>query len=208
MDNKTLKNAVTLWIDHPDKAIEKYGHISNWNTENVTDMSFLFHTAHHFNDDIGNWNTSNVTTMCGMFLGAHNFDQDISRWNTENVTNIAFMFHNAFSFNQDITDWNLKNVNKNCVVLANAYAFDQNISKWNMYINTMMIQNTKLISRLNDFGDVRRSIECLYSYDRRKNYLHFLLYCGFIRYKGYYLIDVSHPLFDVEDMDKYIATFL
>ncbi len=51
------------------------GDISNWNTENVTDMSSLFDNARIFNQALY-WNTSNVTIMSGMFRHAYEFDQD------------------------------------------------------------------------------------------------------------------------------------
>ena len=50
-----LREAVKLWLDDESTAITKYGHISLWNTSNVTDMSNLFY---NFNQDIGGWDTS------------------------------------------------------------------------------------------------------------------------------------------------------
>jgi surface protein len=37
--------------------------IGNWDTSNVTNMSFMFENASSFNQPIGNWDTSNVTNM-------------------------------------------------------------------------------------------------------------------------------------------------
>lgn len=37
------------------KTIITYGHIRSWNTQWVTDMSFLFADCQYFNEDIGNW---------------------------------------------------------------------------------------------------------------------------------------------------------
>ena len=58
-----LRDAVRLWLTDKSKAITKYGHISLWDTSNVTNMSSMFDGATNFNQDIGNWNTSNVTNM-------------------------------------------------------------------------------------------------------------------------------------------------
>ena len=44
--------------------------ISNWDTSNVTDMSYMFFYASNFNGDISNWDISNVTDMEGMFDGS------------------------------------------------------------------------------------------------------------------------------------------
>ena len=84
-DSNELREAVKLWINNESKALNTYGHISKWNTSNVTDMSHMFQCAKEFNQDIGNWDTSCVTNMNWMFRGATNFNEDIGRWNTSNV---------------------------------------------------------------------------------------------------------------------------
>ena len=87
-DYDELLEAVELWIRDESKAISKYGHISLWDTSNVTDMSHMFVFAYNFNEDIGNWDTSNVTTMRCMFYCSKKFNQDISRWDTSKVIDI------------------------------------------------------------------------------------------------------------------------
>ena len=60
MDNQTIREAVKLWtVDFKEKAIEKYGHISTWQTGDVTDMSQLFEGKKEFNEDISLWDVSN-----------------------------------------------------------------------------------------------------------------------------------------------------
>ena len=39
------------------------GDITNWNTEKVTNMGYMFYHASAFNQDIGSWNTAQVTNM-------------------------------------------------------------------------------------------------------------------------------------------------
>ena len=110
-DTKELRKAVRHWLGDESKAIIKYGHISLWDTSNVTDMSSMFHGANNFNEDIGNWDTSNVTNMRQMFLCTHNFNQDIGRWDTSNVTDMSRMFEYATEFNQNyIINWDTSNV--------------------------------------------------------------------------------------------------
>ena len=41
-NNTTIREAVTLWFSDKTAALNRYGHISKWNTSNVTDMSALF----------------------------------------------------------------------------------------------------------------------------------------------------------------------
>ena len=80
------------------------------NLSAVTDLSYMFHYASAFNQDISNWNTSNVTNMSLLFSGASSFNQDISSWDTGSVTDMAGMFAGATAFNQDISNWNISNV--------------------------------------------------------------------------------------------------
>ena len=51
-NNETLKVAVRDWIEDAAEAETTYGHISNWDTSEVTDMSKMFYQARKFNQDI------------------------------------------------------------------------------------------------------------------------------------------------------------
>ena len=75
----------------------------------ITDMSDLF-VGTDFNGDISNWNTSNVTDMSFMFYDCESFKQDISDWDVSNVTNMNYMFYKCTNFNTDISDWDVSNV--------------------------------------------------------------------------------------------------
>ena len=109
-DRDELKNAVYEWCDYKEEAILEYGHISNWNTINITRMNLLFWHKYNFNDDISDWNTSKVTTMRHMFCRAYRFNQQIDNWDVSNVIDMGFMFCNAKNFNQSIiNDWNICN---------------------------------------------------------------------------------------------------
>ena len=74
LDNETIREAVKHWLEEKESAIAKYGHISDWDTSKVTDMSGLFLGAHDFNDPIENWDTSSVTDMSDMFDCANTFN--------------------------------------------------------------------------------------------------------------------------------------
>ena len=45
-------------------------------------MSYMFEGASAFNSDLSNWNTENVTNISYMFNGASAFNSDLSSWNT------------------------------------------------------------------------------------------------------------------------------
>ena len=129
-DSNELAKAVKLWLNDESKAIIKYGHISLWNTSNVTNMNKLFYDAKKFNKDIGGWDTSNVTDMNNMFYGASNFYHDIGDWNTSNVTNMIYMFSGAKEFNQDIGKWDTSNVTNMNYMFSVASNFIQHIGGW------------------------------------------------------------------------------
>ena len=56
---------------------------------------------------ISNWNTENVTNMYMMFYEAKNFNQPLNSWNMSSVTNMFSMFYMAFNFNQPLNNWDL-----------------------------------------------------------------------------------------------------
>ena len=97
-----IKVAVRAWANPATRAAAEitYGHISDWETSQVTNMEKLFYgywnggdaNMKSFNDDISRWDTSNVTTMECMFYHAHAFNGDLSRWDTSKVTNRYKMF--------------------------------------------------------------------------------------------------------------------
>ena len=66
--------------------------ISKWNTNNVTNMRFLFYNCKSLSSlpDISKWNTNNVIDMGFLFSGCISLSYlpDISKWNTNIVTDI------------------------------------------------------------------------------------------------------------------------
>jgi len=115
----------------------------NWNTVNVTDMSFMF-VAKNFNQPIGHWNTKNVNNMAHMFRGASQFNQYIGNWNTGNVNNMEKMFESAPAFNNSAQpgdsskplNWNTAKVTNMSSMFNGATTFNQNISNFNIPILT------------------------------------------------------------------------
>jgi len=83
-----IRQAVNAWCENPIDAEKKYGHISNWNTSNVTNMNYLFSNASDFNQDISNWDVSNVRTIISMFKDASSFNQDLNMWNPSNLDSV------------------------------------------------------------------------------------------------------------------------
>ena len=74
INNENIRDAINIWTSNEENAIKLYGHINDWNTSNVTDMSHLFYDKAEFNEDISKWDTSNVTDMSYMFSKAYMFN--------------------------------------------------------------------------------------------------------------------------------------
>ena len=68
--------------------------VTNFNTANVTDMSFMFCNCVALTSlDVTNFNTANVTGMTRMFLGCSSLTSlDVRNFNTAKVTDMSYMF--------------------------------------------------------------------------------------------------------------------
>ena len=81
-----LRVAVKEWLSDRAASEAKYGHISNWDTSQVTDMSRLFNNATDFNQPLNDWDVSNVTDMNNMFYRARAFNQPLNDWDVSNYS--------------------------------------------------------------------------------------------------------------------------
>jgi len=156
-----LDTAITAWVTDSIAATATYGHISNWNVSNVTNMEELFKDKSSFNENIGGWDVSNVTDMAAIFQNASSFNQDISGWNVSNVTRMTNMFRNTpfnqnisswvvssvtgmasmfrdSSFNQPLNNWDVSNVIEMHYMFWNAQSFNQSLNDWNVSSVTNM----------------------------------------------------------------------
>ena len=70
LTDATIKDAVNLWLSDQPSAEAQYGHISNWCTSNITNISYMFSRATSFNQDISAWDVSKVTDMSHLFSRA------------------------------------------------------------------------------------------------------------------------------------------
>ena len=132
LDNTTIREAVALWCEDQNACIQSFGHISNWDTSHVTDMSKLFYEKRNFNENIDSWDVSNVTNMRNMFKSANAFNQPIGSWDVSNVIDMGGMFSGAEAFNQAIGFWDVSNVTEIDEMFFIAKAFDQPIGSWNV----------------------------------------------------------------------------
>ena len=140
LTDANIRQAVIDWIEDPTTAEATYGHISDWDVSNVTNMTRVFGTDQatpsvdyaSFNEDISSWDVSNVTNMTLMFAQASSFNQPIGDWDVSNVVSMAYMFAQASSFNQNIGDWDTSKVTYMIAMFGEASAFNQPIGSWDV----------------------------------------------------------------------------
>ena len=114
--------------------------LTNFNTENVTDMYGMFYQCEKLSSlDLSKFNTEKVTDMSWMFSYLKLSSLDLSNFNTEKV----WKMFNMFSFCQNLSSLNLTNFNtekvnemsrmfEGCSALTTIYASDKFIiNKYN-----------------------------------------------------------------------------
>ena len=87
--------------------------VSNFNTENVTDMDLMFSGCSGLTSlDVSNFNTKKVTNMRGVFNECSNLTSlDISNFDTQSVTNMKGMFFQCYSLTSlDVSNFDTRNV--------------------------------------------------------------------------------------------------
>jgi len=125
-----LDTAVAAWFSDATSAEDTYGHISTWDTSQVTDFTELFLNKMDFNEDLTHWDVSSATTFSGMFNQARSFNQDIRNWDVSSADDMNTMFYYAMVFNQDIGDWDVSSAANMNSMFSGAEAFNQDIGDW------------------------------------------------------------------------------
>lgn len=105
-------NSTSSWFEYCINLQDIKG-IQNLNTQNVTDMSWMFTGCEALTSlDLSNFNTDKVTNMRGMFYNCQALTLlDVSKFNTQNVTNMSFMFAGCKALTSlDVSKFNTQNV--------------------------------------------------------------------------------------------------
>ena len=87
--------------------------LSNFKTDNVTNMSYMFSGCSALNNlNLSNLNLINVTNMSSMFYGCTALKElNLSNLNLINVTNMSYIFYNCTSLiHLDLSNYKLDNV--------------------------------------------------------------------------------------------------
>ena len=133
------------------------GKVSGWDTSNVTIMLQLFDGCNQFNDNIGNWNTSKVTNMSSMLAGCSVFDQDVGNWDVSGVTSMSAMFSNCTNFNNggssSISGWDTSSCTSMQSMFWNDSNFNQPIGNWDVSKVGSMRQMLRGTSFNQDIGN-------------------------------------------------------
>ena len=93
-----------LW-DHTHDYID----INIPNTQNVTDMSYMFYEATNFDIDLDDLKTENVRDMSYMFYKAHFLTNHLISGMSA-MLQIYYMFYYTSNFNQPLNKWKVSNV--------------------------------------------------------------------------------------------------
>lgn len=131
------------------KELVEISGMENLNTENVTEMQYMFNACAKLASlDLSSFNTAKVTTMSCMFDGCESLKSlDLSSFNTSNVQYMSDMFVNCTSLvTLDLSSFNTKKVTSmasmfnNCANLKTIYVSE----KW----NTSAVKDYKSIFNL------------------------------------------------------------
>ena len=116
--------------------------IRNLNTENVTNMNWMFASCYALTSlDVSKFNTQNVTDMTGMFSGCSALTSlDVSNFNTQDVTNMSSMFQFCMALTSlDLSKFNTENVTSMSWMFADCKALTSlDVSKFNTQNVTKM----------------------------------------------------------------------
>ena len=110
--------------------------VSNWNTNNVKDMQYLFCGCSSLQSvgDLSNWDVSKVNYMQRMFYDCKNLQSvgDLSNWDVSNVWRIDSMFCGCYSLQTlDVSNWNTSKVTNMSQVFSDCHALQQlDLTNW------------------------------------------------------------------------------
>ena len=94
-----------------NRNLESINFGNKFDTSNVTNMGSMFNTCSSLTSlDLSNFNTSQVTNMSFMFVGFPNIELNLSGFDTSNVTNMMSMFESSKLSTLDISSFDTSNV--------------------------------------------------------------------------------------------------
>lgn len=109
--SKNITNCKNMFFN---ASLSKIKFNNDFDTSNVTDMSYMFTGNYFISIDLSNFNTSNVIDMSSMFENDINLETlDLSNFNTNKVTNMKNIFYGLISLkNLNISNFDFTNVSE------------------------------------------------------------------------------------------------
>ena len=110
--NEELQVAVDLWRLNKKEALRNYGHISNWNTLLITDISYLFYCKTDSDlteNELNHMKIDDFEKLTNYHKTLRIFNEYILYWNVSNVTDMRYMFHGCENFNAPLNYKQLRN---------------------------------------------------------------------------------------------------
>ena len=124
IENLNTENVTNMgWMFRKCPALTTLD-LSSFNTQNVTDMSYMFFFCTALKTlNLSNFDTQNVTSMRYMFCSCKNLTTlDVSKFNTKNVANMDNMFAECFSLTTlDFSNFDTQNVANMSGMFRNSY---------------------------------------------------------------------------------------
>ena len=137
-------SSTTYWFCDCDKLTNITG-IEYLNTENVTDMKYMFTGCSSLTSlDVSHFDTGNVTDMRCLFKGCYVLTSlDVSHFDTEKVTDMSCMFNDCLILtNLDVSHFDTKNVTDM------NYMFSYCTKLTNLDVSNFSTENVKDISAM------------------------------------------------------------
>ena len=129
--------------------------IENLNTENVTNMGWMFRKCPALTTlDVSNFDTKNVTSMYGMFAQCEALTTlDVSNFDTKNVTKMSFMFYGCYALKTlNVSNFDTKNVTDMSTMFGSCSALTtldvSNFDTKNVTDISFMFSNCKALTTL------------------------------------------------------------
>ena len=128
------------WFDGMENLTEILG-ISNLNTSEVTNMSYMFNNCSSLTSlDVSHFDTRNVTNMSNLFCFCSGLTSlNLSTFNTANVTNMSAMFNNCRSLTSlDLSHFNTAKVTN----MSNMFSYCTGLKSVDLSsFNTALVTN-------------------------------------------------------------------
>ena len=127
--------------------------LSEWQTGNVRDMSYMFYRAHSFDQPLA-WNVSSLRDMSYMFAFTRQFnDSSVVGWDVSKVRTMRGAFENSVMFSQDLSSWNVAKVKDTSFMFYKAASMQEDDEKQRAIVTKWDLSKIKDKQRMFTFAE-------------------------------------------------------